>query len=50
MGNLLRAMPEQKCLKSYGELNKEYKDKGFQVVGMPIDVLNQGMAVFPGTG
>ena len=34
-GPCLNEMPE------LGELNKEYKDKGFQVVGMPIDVLNQ---------
>ncbi len=25
-----------------GELNKEYADQGFQIVGIPVDTMNQG--------
>lgn len=38
----LREMPE------LGELNREYREKGFQVVGMPIDVTDQDGTVLEG--
>ncbi|WP_066648771.1 TlpA family protein disulfide reductase [Christensenella timonensis] len=40
-GPCLREMPE------LGELDEEYRDQGFQVVGMPTDVIDQDGAIDP---
>lgn len=40
-GPCLREMPE------LGELDKEYRDQGFQVVGMPTDVIDRAGAIDP---